>query len=88
MSLKIKSVQYDKVHLSTYQDLDVFTEELRILLSSGFSACIEVTATNISVPDWEPSKLPIVGKRKYDLGDHPSHYNSIHSTKNEATSCC
>ena len=51
MSLKIGCINYDMVSLSTPQDLQVFTEELRTLLSNGYTLSVEVFATNINNMD-------------------------------------
>lgn len=71
MSLKVKCVLYDDVHLSTYQDLEIFSEELRVLIAGGYSICLEVSATNNLLQDGGSSKLPpLSGRRNYELGDY------------------
>lgn len=46
MALKIRGIHYDSIYLATYTDLEVFTEEIRNLLSTGYSLTLELFATN------------------------------------------
>lgn len=91
MSLKIKNVQYDDVHLLTYHDVDVFTEELRVLIASGYSVSVGVVANSTLLQDCGSCKPPLcTSRRKYDVVDQgafsPFHYNS-NTTKNDSGSC-
>ena len=51
MSLKIRCINYDTVFLSTTQDLQIFTEELKVLLATGYSVQLEIFATNMNTMD-------------------------------------
>lgn len=88
MSLKIKCVHYNNVHLATYQDVDVFAEELRVLVASGYTVSVEVTSENTLLQDCGLFKHPSSNRRKYDLGDSTFHYNPTNVTKNDSGSCC
>lgn len=66
MSLKVKSVQYDDVNLSTYHDVEIFTEELRVLIASGYSVNVEIIANTNLNQDFEPFKPQCSNLRKFD----------------------
>ena len=71
MSLTIKFINYENIRLSTIADLDVFHEELRNLLSNGFSLSVELFATNntysLNESIYQPSFY-----RKNTNGDEPT----------------
>jgi len=46
MSLNVRCIHYDTINLATYKDLEIFTEELRNLVASGFNLSLELFATN------------------------------------------
>lgn len=46
MSLFVKEINYITVHLSTPQDLKVFTKELEDLLESAYTVSLGLFATN------------------------------------------
>ena len=48
MTLRVKCVSYDTVNVSTLYDLEVLTENLRLLITSGYELTLEVFATNNS----------------------------------------
>jgi len=46
MSVNVRCIHYDTINLATYKDLEVFSEELRQLIATGFSLSLELFATN------------------------------------------
>jgi len=48
MPLRVKCVSYDTVNVSTLYDLEVLTEDLRLLITSGYELTLEVFTTNNS----------------------------------------
>lgn len=86
MSLKVKSVQYDDVHLSTYHDVDVFSEELRVLIASGYTVSLEITAHYNVLPDYgifKPSQSTNRKKFECEHGAFNSHQSNTTITKND-----
>lgn len=86
MSLKVKFVQYDDVQLSTYHDIDVFAEELRVLLASGYAVTVTTTANSTLLPDYGAYKPPCSNRRKFET-DHTAfniYGSSSSTTKNDS----
>jgi hypothetical protein len=78
MSLKIKCIYYDTVRLSTFHDLEVFSDELRVLLVSGYNITLDVSATHHLPKDpWGTLKPPTFSKTKFDFDEKEpfSSYN-------------
>jgi hypothetical protein len=46
MSVNVRCIHYDTINLATYKDLEVFNEELRQLIATGFSLSLELFATS------------------------------------------
>lgn len=82
MSLKVDRIQYDTVNLSTLYDLELFTEDLKLLILNGYSATLSISATNFLKQDsWEVLNIPLQPRKRYDY-DQRQSYNISSSTDN------
>lgn len=81
MSLKIKCVHYNTVHLSTYTDLEAFKHELDVLIDSGFNITLDVSATNSLFQDPWSTQFPPIPRKKYEFGENGTSYDSTATSK-------
>lgn len=89
MSLKVKSVRYDTVHLSTFLDIDVFTEELKSLISSGFTVTCAVSSESTILHDFSAFfKQSMSRHNKYDFEDSSFSYTPSSVVKSDPSNGC
>jgi len=88
MSLKVKSVHYDTVHLSSFLDIDVFTEELKSLISSGFTVACTVRSESTILHDFSALFKHSMSRHKYDIEDGSFCYTPSSAAKTESTGGC
>ena len=92
MALIIKSVYYNTVHLSTVHDLQLLSDELKVLIINGYKVSLDVSARNtLSRQPWGGSTttLPPTPGTRYSFGEYEplAPYNVSSSTESETTSC-
>lgn len=85
MSLRVKNVRYEDVNLATYHDVDVFAEELRVLIASGYAITLETIASCILYPESVSFKLNPANKKKFEFDHPPPTYHINNSTKSDST---
>jgi hypothetical protein len=87
MSLKIKCVHYNTVHLSTVYDLQLLTDELKVLIANGYKLTLaDVSATNtLAQEPWggSASTLPPAQSHGYEP---LASFNVSSSSESEMTS--
>ena len=86
MSLRVKCINYDTVHITTLYDMDMFTESLRHLITSGYKLTIDVFGTNISNQDpWRTLGVSPTPTRGYDPDICENNYKPNNPAGNPST---
>ena len=70
MALKIKCVHYNTVHLSTNLDLQLFSDDLNVLIDNGYKVTIDISATNTLAQELLRGSATVLPPQRYSFGDY------------------